>query len=326
MPSPASTPPTLFPLYRYHSSTSAANLGYNFTGSTSLRFTIRNGVSATGTPNAHDFYGLSADGKQGDQDLYSGATIEDRRKNWHNLVRYGIARKREQLTVFQPSGELLMVPSFFGPYPDYFGNTVTIRGANGYICYRTRLVSCRHDVSPLAMTSPHSATNFTSSPTTPSLRTSSLSLAFVMKMSADRPTRPLATISTKRTNYQYTLQFQGDFFNRIFYSVGGGIIRNDLFGTAGTPRFGLAYVPVRPGNGFFHGTKLRANAATGVQEPSLSNEFNSLYKQLADAGASDLIAAYNVRPIEALRSRTFDARSRPEHLQSDPHPQGRILS
>src|SRR5262249_6217235 len=96
------------------------------------------------------------------------------------------------------------------------------------------------------------------------------------------------------------------FFNRVFYSMGGAIERNDLYGTAGTPRFGLAWVPVRPGNQFLHGTKLRANAATGVQEPSLSAEFTSLYKQLSDAGAQNLIAAYNVRPIQALRSRTFD--------------------
>ena len=294
------------PLYRYHSSTSAANLGYNFTGSTSLRFTIRNGVSATGTPNAHDFYGVSADGKQSDQDLYSGATIEDRRTKWHNLVRYGIARKREQLVLFQPSGELLMVPSFFGDYPDYFGNTVTIRGANGY--------SATGRASFLAGTTFPTGNDFASlrdelyfqSDYTFSPHFIGL-FGFRYEDERGSSNTAFSRDMTKRTNYQYTLQFQGDFFNRIFYSLGGAIVRNDLFGTAGTPRFGLAYVPVRPGNGFFHGTKLRANASTGVQEPSLSNEFNSLYKQLSDAGASDLIAAYNVRPIEALRSRTFDA-------------------
>ena len=51
---------------------------------------------------------------------------------------------------------------------------------------------------------------------------------------------------------------------------------------------------------------MRANAATGVQEPSLSAEFTSLYKQLSDAGDTAAIAAYNVHPIHALRSRTYD--------------------
>lgn len=295
------------PLYRYHASTSAANVGYNITANTSLRFTIRNAVSATGTPNAHDFYGISADGKQADQDLYSGATVENRFHNWHNLVRYGIARKREQLMLFQPTGELLMVPSFFGPYPDYFGNTMTIRGANGY--------SATGRASFLAGTSfPNGndqsslrdelyfQSDYTFSPHFIGL------FGFRYEDERGSSNNPgfFSFDKTKRTNFQYTLQFQGDLFNRIFYSLGGAIERNNLYGTAGTPRFGLSWVPVRPGNQFLHGTKIRANAATGVQEPSLSSEFSSLYKQLLDAGETDLITAYNVRPIQALRSRTFD--------------------
>ncbi|HMF52734.1 MAG TPA: TonB-dependent receptor, partial [Edaphobacter sp.] len=295
------------PLDRYHAATSAANLGYNFTAKTSLRFTIRNAVSATGVPNAHDFYGVSADGKQSDQDLYSGATIEDRHSHWHNLVRYGIARKREQLVLFQPSGELLMVPSSFGPYPDWYGNTVTIKGANGY--------SATGRASFLA------GTSFPTGNDQASLRdelyfqsdytfSPHLIGLFGFRYEDERGSYNNPAFfqfeTIKRTNFQYTLQFQGDFFNRVFYSFGGAIQRNNLYGTAGTPRFGLAWVPVRPGNGFFQGTKLRANAATGVQEPSLSTEFTSLYKQLSDAGATDLIAAYNVRPVQALRSRTYD--------------------
>jgi iron complex outermembrane receptor protein/vitamin B12 transporter len=293
------------PLYRYHASTSATNIGYNLTGNTSLRFTLRNGVSATGTPNAHDFYGVSADGKQSDQDLYSGATIENRHKNWHNLVRYGIARKREQLILFQPAGELLMVPSFFGPYPDYFGNMVTIRGANGY--------TATGRASFLAGTTFPTGNDFASlrdelyvqSDYTFSPHLIGL-FGFRYEDERGSSNTAFSRDVTKRTNYQYTLQFQGDLKNRLFYSFGGAIQRNNLYGTAGTPRFGLAWVPVRPGHQFMHGTKLRANAATGVQEPSLSNEFSSLYQQLAGAGAYDLIATYHVRPIQALRSRTFD--------------------
>ena len=81
----------------YHSGTAAANLGASLTANTLLRFTLRNADSATGLPGAHDFYGISASGKQSDQDLYSGVTLENRTAGgWHNLVRYGIARKREQ--------------------------------------------------------------------------------------------------------------------------------------------------------------------------------------------------------------------------------------
>ncbi len=117
----------------YHSATTAVNLGYNLTTNTQARFTLRNAVSATGLPQAHDFYGISADGKQGDQDLYSGLTVENRfNGNWHNLVRYGIARKREQEQQFTNVGTPITFPSDYGPFTEYFGNVVTIRGANGY--------------------------------------------------------------------------------------------------------------------------------------------------------------------------------------------------
>lgn len=298
------------PLDRYHAATSTANVGYSLTANTLLRFTIRNGVSATGAPNAHDFYGVSANGKQADQDLYSGATVENRHNRWHNLVRYGIARKREQYKLFTAPGTLLMVPSFFGPYPDYYGNSVTIRGANGY--------SATGRASFLA------GTTFPTSNDQASLRdelyyqsdytfTPHLIGLFGFRYENERGAFNNHALFSpsfqkiKRTNYQYTLQFQGDFKSRLFYSFGGAIERNNLYGTAGTPRFGLAWVPVRSGNGFLRGTKLRANAATGVQEPSLSSEFTSLYKQLSGtAGGPALIAAYHVRPIQALRSRTFD--------------------
>src|ERR1035437_3630778 len=117
------------PMDEYHAGTGVANLGYHLTANTPLRFTIRNAGSASGAPGAHDFYGISAAAKEADQDLYSGLTIENTLEgNWHNLARYGIARKREQFTTFYPVG---MPVTAFG-FTTYYGNKVTIRGANGY--------------------------------------------------------------------------------------------------------------------------------------------------------------------------------------------------
>ena len=121
------------PLDEYHLTTSAANVGYFFNGNTQIRFTIRNADSVTGVPGAWDFQGCSQDNRQADQDLYSGATLENWYKGkWHNLVRYGIARKREQEQEFAAGGNYLENdPGDCGP--GYVGNVVTIRGANGYI-------------------------------------------------------------------------------------------------------------------------------------------------------------------------------------------------
>jgi vitamin B12 transporter len=291
------------PLNRFHSATSAANLGYNITGDTQIRFTIRNAVSAVGVPNAHDFFGISAAGKQADQDTYSGATIENRHNKWHNLVRYGIARKREQLTQFYPVGEPITA---FG-FTTYFGNTVTIRGANGYQATGRAAINFGGDY-PMGNDQANNRdelyfqSDYTLSPQFIAL----VGFRYENLRGSFNDPAFFEFEKIKRTNYQYTLQFQGQFFSRLFYSLGGAIQRNSLYGTEGTPRIGLAFVPVRPGPGLFHGTKLRANAATGVQEPSLSNEFTSLYHQLLNAGDIAAIAAYNVRPIQALRSRTYD--------------------
>ena len=92
-----------------------------------------------------------------------------------------------------------------------------------------------------------------------------------MRTSAAASSPPIENEKIQRTNYEYTLQLQGDIKNRFFYSPGGGIEKNHLYGITGYPRIGFAYVPVRPGTKFFRGTKIRANVATGVQEPSLGS-------------------------------------------------------
>ncbi len=291
------------PLNRYHSATSAANLGYNITGSTQLRFTIRNAISATGVPNAHDFFGISAAGKQSDQDLYSGATVEDRHNKWHNLVRYGIARKREQAVEFYPVGQLIPV---FG-FDTYFGNTVTIHGANGYSATGRAAINYG-GIYPMSNDQANNRdelyfqSDYAFSPHIVGL----FGFRYENERGAFNNPAFFEFQKIQRTNFEYTLQFQGDLFNRLFYSIGGAIERNELYGTAATPRIGLAWVPVLPSDGLFHGTKLRANTATGVQEPSLSIQFTSLYQQLLDAGDIAAINAYHVQPVQALRSRTYD--------------------
>jgi vitamin B12 transporter len=112
--------------------------------------------------------------------------------------------------------------------------------------------------------------------------------------------------TVQRTNFEYTAQFQGDWSHRLFYSLGGAIEKNHLYGIAGEPRIGLAYFP---GRGRFAGTKLRANYATGVHEPALADEYTSLDRQLLEAGTPAAIAAIttlHVTPLQATRSRTYD--------------------
>ena len=289
-------------LNRFHAATSAANLGYNLSASTQARFTLRNAVSASGVPNAYDFYGISAAAKQGDQNLYSGATLENTNThNWHNLARYGIARKREQYTQFAASGQ--PVKGAYGT--TYYGNVVTIRGANGYTATGQAALAYS-DTAHYESVSNRDELYYQSDYTF----THHLTALFGFRSENERGSFVYPNFGSnqklQRTNFQYTLQLQGDIKNRLFYSLGGAFEKNHLYGTAGTPRIGLAWVPILPSTRLFHGTRIRGSVATGVQAPSLSVQFTSLYNELTLAGNTAAISAYNVKPISAQRSRTYD--------------------
>jgi len=287
------------PRDKYHSATSAANIGYDFSGNTQIRFTLRNGVSATGLPSAHDFYGVSSDAKQSDQDLYSGITLENRTKgDWHNLLRYGIARKREQEKMFTNQGTPITFDFGFGPFTEYFGNVSTIRGANGYTATGQASFFLPSDDEASNRDQLYYQSDYAFSPKFLAL----FGFRYDNERGVFNDNDFFEHETVQRTNFEYNLQFQGQFLGRLFYSAGGSLEKNHLYGIAGTPRIGLAYVPVRPSDKLFHGTKIRANAATGVQEPSLSLEFNSLYKQLSPTDR----AAFHVGPPQQQRSRNYD--------------------
>lgn len=295
------------PLDRYHSSTSAINVGYDFNGNTQMRFTLRNADSVEGVPGPVDFQGVSQDNRQGDQDLYSGITLENRYKGkWHNMARYGIARKREQEQEFAAGGTFLENdPGAYGP--GNVGNVVTIRGANGYTATgQAQLYTGNNYDQDSNRDQLYYQSDYSFSPHFIGL--------FGFRYDNERGSYNDYDASygyteheaTRRTNFEYNLQFQGEFWNRLFYSAGGAVEKNHLYGIAGTPRLGLSYVPVRPSRKVFHGTRLRANAATGVQEPTLAIEFASLYTQLLAAGDMADIATYHIAPQGAERSRTYD--------------------
>jgi vitamin B12 transporter len=292
---------------RYHSGTAAINVGYDFNGNTQMRFTIRNADSVEGVPGAFDFQGVSSNNRQGDQDLYSGITLENRYKgNWHNLLRYGIARKREQEQEFNAGGTFLENdPGAFGP--GYVGNTVTIRGANGYTATgQTQLYTGNNYDQDSNRDQLYYQSDYSFSPHFIGL----FGFRYDNERGSFNDYEPIYDYAEnqaiQRTNFEYNLQFQGEFKNRLFYSAGGALEKNHLYGIAGTPRIGLSYVPVRSSSKLFHGTRFRANAATGVQEPTLAVEFQSLYTQLLEAGDTADIAAYHITSQTAERSRTYD--------------------
>ncbi len=291
---------------RYHLTTVAADAGVQLTSDFFLRGTVRSGVSATGVPGAWDFYGVAAQARQGDQDLYLSAALDDTLQgNLHQAVRYLGARKREQFLEFGAAGTPITVGSGPYAYVANFGNVVTIRGANGTVASgRAELLNGVNDRSD-------AVSNRDGVQYNADYRFSShLSGLAGFRFLDERGTYSYPAYSilqnADRRDYQYTLQLQGDVFGRIFYSFGGGIQRNTLYGTEGTPRVGIAGYAVRPGTGWFQGTRLHFNYSKGVQEPNLDTQLTSLYDQLQAAGKTSQIAQYGISPIGALRSRTYE--------------------
>jgi len=282
---------------QFASETAMANVGFAVTATTPVRVTVRNADSVVGLPDAYDFHHLAASGEQADQDLYGAATAEHTAKTleWHNLLRYGIARKREQAESFVPAGE----PVTTDGVTTYYGLPLTIRGANGYFASGQAAfyppgedqVSNRDEV-------------FYQS----NAKLKSLLVDFGFRYTDERG-RFVADGTDEaiaRRNFGYSLGVQGTLFGRLAYSFAGAVEKNHLYGIKGTPRFGLGYQLIRPDARPWHGTRLRASAATGVQEPSLALEYGSLYRQLQAAGETGAIAQYEVTPAGALRSRTLD--------------------
>jgi vitamin B12 transporter len=287
----------------FHDDTGIVNLGYAFSSATQLRVTASNSDAATGTPGPFNFYGIANAGKQSNQDIYLGASLEHRTYgNWHNLVRYDLTRKREEDINFYPAGIQLTSSN------NYYGYNTGIEGANGYSVTGQAILNFPGTYpNTVEQVNNRDRVYFQSDyPFTQHIQ-GLFTFRYADERGAKKSVAYGLNQTIERANYDYTGQVQGDFRSRVFYSLGGGVEKNQLFGTVGTPRLGLAYYPVRPGDGVFHGTKIWFNFAEGYQEPSLAEEFASLYDFLqGEPGGPEAIDQYHISPIVQEQSRTYE--------------------
>lgn len=295
------------PMDAYHNDTSVANLGWSWSAKTEIRVTARNTDSATGLPagqTGYSFYGIANDGKQSDQDRYGTGTISHQfRDNWNASVRYGLARKREQSQQWYPAGNPIG--------GNYYGNNVTVKGANGYAVsgqalmnfgtafgaiypYKLALVANRDNL--------YAQMNYLHGP--------HLAVIGGFRYEDERGSEkePVYSFqeSVERANFDYQAQIGGEFKNRLFYTAAGNVEKNQLFGTVGTPRVGAAWYLVGPGRGVLHGTRIDFNFARGYQEPTIDAQFGSLYSFLVQNGGQATVGQYGIGPIGAELSRTYD--------------------
>ena len=280
----------------YHNVTSAANIGYALSTGTHLRVTARNSDAAEGSPGQYQFTRIPADAKQADQDLYLTGTLDHTFSDrWHAEAEYGLARKREQFQQFAPVGTVDPTTG------NSLGRNVTVTGANGYTVSGQAITSFAgfgsfSDDLDSNRDSLHAQTSFAVTP----------HLLGVAGFWYQDERGLYSGQSLTRTDYDYTLALQGDFGNRFFYTLGGGVEKNGLFGTVGAPHLGASYYLARPGGGLLHGTRLNFNFSKGYKEPTLGQQYGSLLGILQENGGSTTLGQYQVQPIGAALTRSYD--------------------
>ena len=285
----------------YHVATTAGNLGWQPNGNTQIRGTVHYGVDATGVPNAWDFYHVADSATEKDQDLYFSGSIDNQTTAaFHQTARYGMTRKRQQYHLWSQTGT-----GTFDDYGDSFGYPVTITGANGYSVAgpvlldfagtypeENQIVSDRDQIAYQGdyRFTPH------------------LIATAGFHYEDERGAEPNSTYLSpvERTNYDYLAAVHGDFKDRFFYTLGGSLERYSLFGTQTSPRAGLSYYVLRPRSGIFSGTRVFGNFGDAVREPSLTDQFYSLYNFLQSNGGQSTIQQLGISPLAAPSTRTYE--------------------
>ena len=283
----------------FHNSTVFGNYGFDPAANTDLRFTFRHIDTNSGNPNALALYGIPDFVNQFYRETFLNGTAQQQSTpRWHNLVRYGWQALNYDRIQYATDGTL--VPALFAT----LGKPVTITGANGY----TVSGQAQLDYQGTYPASSPSTTRrgFLYSQT--DYRFSHFLTALgSFQYETEKGASKYATAS--RGNYSGTLQVAGDVANRLFYVLGSGIEANDVYGKALTPRASLAFYAARPDSTkFLSGTKLHASFGKGVEEPSVSEQVESLYGAFsALTNGPALIAQYGTKPLGGEYSRTYDA-------------------
>ena len=311
---------------QYHRDVYLANFGFQMGPDTTLRATGRRLSSGFNTANAVLAYGIPDNTSSDAANTDFGATLEHRGASdrWHTLLQYGGLRLREQFNDWSPTG----IP--YDPYglgfPSYYlGLPLTQRSANGYVITPAAIAAIDptlphpgQAIYQYADDYPQLSSYLTNTNTvyaqTDYRFSEKLTALFGFRYSNETGStyNPFSGLeSTDRNNFSYLMEVQGGFWSRLFYTLGGGIEDNAVFGVAGTPRASLAYYVARPGgSGVFSGTRLTFNFAKGIKEPSIYYQNNSLYGLLSNTSivpnGPELIQQYHIHPFRSEDSRTYD--------------------
>ncbi|MGA3049475.1 MAG: TonB-dependent receptor [Terracidiphilus sp.] len=287
----------------FHVATAAGNFGWQPSGSTQIRGTVHYGVDATGVPNAWDFYHVADQATEKDQNIFASASIDNQTTaSLHQSVRYGLTRKRDQYNLWSPSGTLVTYDQFGDQA--YYGDSVTITGANGYSVSGQALLdySGTYPQEHQIVSNRDQVMYEGDYSITPHL-TGMIGFHYEDERGAEPKG---AEPAVEWSNYDYLASVHGDFKNRLFYTLGGSLQHYSSFGMQTSPRAGVTGYLLRPRKGIFSGTRLLANFGEAVREPALTDQFYSLYHFLLTNGGQSTISELHITPLSAPQDRTYE--------------------
>jgi iron complex outermembrane receptor protein/vitamin B12 transporter len=280
----------------FHNATYQGNFGWAVNGTTGLRFTLRHTATGLGDPNAIDFFGVPDLGGQSEHDTYFGLTFDNQTTpRWHNLVRY--ASTALNLNYFDPA------PAGTPFEGNFIGNTVAIRGANGYSVTGRAILDFGGTFpqtfdEKTTRRSIYAQSDYQFSPKI------MITGGFRYENENGYADSPFA----ERNNFSYFLEGHGSLFERLYVTAGVGIEDNAVFGVAPTPRVSVAYYVRRPTTDEAVGdTKLTFNYGKGIKEPSIFDAGSSLFSVLSTlAEGPALISQFGISPLGPERSTSYD--------------------
>ncbi len=288
----------------YHNETFSGNFGWQANQHTDVRFTVRHTGTGLGLPNALAFYGFADDAFQRARDTYLGLKVQNQTTpKWRNSVQLTSTDLRYSYDE----------PNQVGiPYEgNYLGNPVTICGANRYCASGQAILDygvANGAVYPNLFNS-HTAVQSLYGLSSYDFKADFSASAGIRYDHEGGYTNSAGSLTpTTRNNVDSFLEAHGSLGHRAFATAGVGIEDNAVYGLAVTPRVSAAYYLRRlSSDSFLSGTKLRFNWGTGIDEPSILNQGESLYNLLSTLpNGSQLISQYHVSPIGPERSRDFD--------------------
>jgi iron complex outermembrane receptor protein/vitamin B12 transporter len=289
------------PNSRFHNGTYVANAGLALNSATELRFTGRYTTTGLGQPNTIEFFGIADDSSQHDQDGYLSATLQNQTtQRWHNLLRYSATRLRLQDVNPSPTG----IPDAFG---NFLGQPVTIHGANGFSVTGQAILDFGGVYPVETSSSTKRDTVYVQSDYSFTPKLTGL-LAYRFEQERGFTLAFGSSTNANRDNSSYIAELHGNLGSRAYATLGGSVEKNAIFGVAAIPRLSLAYYLIRPNSGgLLSGTKIKANYGQGIKEPSIFEATSSLFGLLSGPGGEpQLISQFNIGPIGAERSRSYD--------------------